>query len=121
MSCILYCKFQHFLLRQPSLHVIIGEIISMVLNFAWQVIEWLSCGAQVTELAQEVVAHIREVAGADALLGAFNAARQGVVAARAQRKRQQAVQVTRYCQSILTIVTIVTTTARLWSEVGSLT
>ena len=45
------------------------------------------------DLAQEVVAHLRQTAGADALLGAFNSARQAVQAARDERRREQAVQV----------------------------
>ena len=45
------------------------------------------------ELAQEVIAHIRQAAGPDALLDAFNQAMTAVKTARAERKRQQAVQV----------------------------
>ena len=48
---------------------------------------------QVVELAHEVVAHLRQVAGSDTLLEAFNSARANVRAAREERKRQQAVQV----------------------------
>ena len=55
---------------------------------------------QVVDLAQEVVAHIRQVAGSDALLEAFNNARASVKAARSERKRQQAVQVTSSCAAI---------------------
>ena len=48
---------------------------------------------QVKQLAAEVVAHLRETVGADALLEAFNAARQSVTSLRAERKRQAAVKV----------------------------
>lgn len=48
---------------------------------------------QVVDLAQEVIAHIRQAAGPDALLQAFNQAMSAVKSARAERKRQQAVQV----------------------------
>lgn len=48
---------------------------------------------QVVDLAQEVVAHLRQVAGTDALLTAFNEARQAVQSSRDARRRQQAVQV----------------------------
>lgn len=50
---------------------------------------------QVKDLAQEVIDHLREVAGPDALITAFNAARQSVTANRAERKRRQALQVTK--------------------------
>ena len=48
---------------------------------------------QVKQLAAEVVAHLRETVGADALLEAFNAARQSVTSLRAERRRQTAVKV----------------------------
>lgn len=44
-------------------------------------------------LAGEVVAHLRAVAGADALLAAYNAARRGVADARVERRRQRTLQV----------------------------
>ena len=50
---------------------------------------------QVKQLAAEVVAHLRETVGADALLEAFNAARQSVTSLRAERKRQAAVKVSK--------------------------
>ena len=50
---------------------------------------------QVKQLAAEVVAHLRETVGADALLEVFNAARQSVTSLRAERRRQTAVKVSR--------------------------
>ena len=43
-------------------------------------------------LAGEVVAHLRSVAGADALLAAYNEARRGVAEARVERRRQRTLQ-----------------------------
>lgn len=43
-------------------------------------------------LAEEVVAHLRSVAGADALLAAYNAARASVQRQRSERRRRDAVQ-----------------------------
>eukprot|EP00887_Chlorella_sp_A99_P000887 scaffold5.g887.t1 len=47
---------------------------------------------EVKQLAEEVVAHLRSVAGADALLAGYAAAREEVRAARAARKRRAAQQ-----------------------------
>ncbi len=49
---------------------------------------------QVKALAEEVLAHLREVAGSDALLAAYNRARQTVNSARNERRRQRTLQVT---------------------------
>ena len=49
---------------------------------------------QVKALAEEVLAHLREVAGSDALLAAYNRARQTVNSARSERRRQRTLQVT---------------------------
>lgn len=48
---------------------------------------------QVNELAQEVLGHIRQVAGGEALATALNEARQSITSARAERRRQQKVKV----------------------------
>ena len=48
---------------------------------------------QARDLAEEVLAHLRSVAGADALLRAYNVARAAVQAQRTERRRQKAVQV----------------------------
>ncbi|BDA46528.1 probable small subunit processome component 20 homolog [Coccomyxa sp. Obi] len=47
---------------------------------------------EVKALAEEVLAHLREVAGPDALLAAYNRARQTVNSARSERRRQRALQ-----------------------------
>lgn len=51
---------------------------------------------QTKQLAEEIIAHIRDVAGADALVSAFTAAKKAVSAVRNERKRRAAVQVTCY-------------------------
>lgn len=48
---------------------------------------------QAKDLAQEVLEHIRQVAGPDAVLVALNEARQTITSSRIERKRQQAVRV----------------------------
>lgn len=48
---------------------------------------------QIKQLAEEIIAHIRDVAGADALVSAFTAAKKAVSAVRNERKRRAAVQV----------------------------
>lgn len=48
--------------------------------------------SQVKALAGEVVAHLRSVAGAEALLAAYNEARRGVAEARVERRRQRTLQ-----------------------------
>ena len=48
---------------------------------------------QVKQLAEEIIAHIRDVAGADALVSAFTIAKKEVSAVRSERKRRAAVQV----------------------------
>jgi U3 small nucleolar RNA-associated protein 20 len=48
---------------------------------------------EVRQLAEEVVAHLRQLAGADALLAAYGAAREAVRAQRGERKRRAAMQV----------------------------
>ena len=48
--------------------------------------------AQVRQLAEEVLAHVRSVAGSDSMLAAYNAARATVAAQRQERRRQKAVQ-----------------------------
>ncbi|KAL0035339.1 hypothetical protein WJX77_001780 [Trebouxia sp. C0004] len=45
------------------------------------------------QLAEEIISHIREVAGADALVLAFTCAKKAVTAVRSERKRRAAVQV----------------------------
>ncbi|KAL0018407.1 hypothetical protein WJX79_009395 [Trebouxia sp. C0005] len=45
------------------------------------------------QLAEEIISHIREVAGADALVSAFTSAKKAVTAVRSERKRRAAVQV----------------------------
>ena len=45
------------------------------------------------ELAEEVLAHLRAVAGSEALLAAYNRARQHVSDLRTERRRQRALQV----------------------------
>ena len=45
------------------------------------------------QLAEEIIAHVRDVAGADALVSAFTAAQKAVSAVRSERKRRAAVQV----------------------------
>lgn len=50
------------------------------------------CFPQVKALAGEVVAHLRSVAGADALLAAYNEARRCVAEARVERRRQRTLQ-----------------------------
>ncbi|KAK9845304.1 hypothetical protein WJX81_002986 [Elliptochloris bilobata] len=47
---------------------------------------------EVKALAAEVVAHLRTVAGPEALLAAYNAARRGVAEARVERRRQRTLQ-----------------------------
>ncbi|EFN57812.1 hypothetical protein CHLNCDRAFT_51116 [Chlorella variabilis] len=47
---------------------------------------------EVVSLAEEVVAHLRGLAGADAMLAAYNAARQSVRRQRGERKRREALQ-----------------------------
>ncbi len=49
---------------------------------------------QVKALAEEVLAHLRTVAGPEALLAAYNRARQHVSDLRSERRRQKALQVT---------------------------
>ncbi|KAK9818396.1 hypothetical protein WJX72_012002 [[Myrmecia] bisecta] len=44
-------------------------------------------------LTEEVIAHLRGVAGGDALINAFNVARRSVTTTRTERKRKQALQV----------------------------
>ena len=54
----------------------------------------LTCGyLQVKQLADEIIAHIREVAGAEAMLAAYTEARKSVTATRMERKRRSAMQV----------------------------
>ncbi len=48
---------------------------------------------QTKQLAEEIISHIREVAGADALVSAFTSAKKAVTAVRSERKRRAAVQV----------------------------
>lgn len=48
---------------------------------------------QVKALGQEVLAHLYEVIGTDAVLKAFNAARRDVLDRRQARRTRQAVQV----------------------------
>ncbi len=48
---------------------------------------------QTKHLAEEIISHIREVAGADALVSAFTSAKKTVTAVRSERKRRAAVQV----------------------------
>lgn len=48
---------------------------------------------QVKQLAEEIIAHVRDVAGADALVSAFTVAKKEVSAVRSERKRRAAVQV----------------------------
>lgn len=48
---------------------------------------------QIKQLGEEIIAHIRDVAGADALVSAFTAAKKAVSAVRSERKRRSAVQV----------------------------
>lgn len=48
---------------------------------------------QVKQLAEEIIAYIRDVAGADALVSAFTAAKKAVSTVRSERKRRAAVQV----------------------------
>ena len=50
-------------------------------------------GLQVKQLADEIIAHIREVAGAEAMLAAYTEARKSVTATRMERKRRTAMQV----------------------------
>ena len=50
-------------------------------------------GLQVKQLADEIIAHIREVAGAEAMLAAYTEARKSVTATRMERKRRIAMQV----------------------------
>lgn len=53
-------------------------------------------GLQVKQLADEIIAHIREVAGAEAMLAAYTEARKSVTATRMERKRRTAMQVWKY-------------------------
>lgn len=53
--------------------------------------------SQVKQLAEEIIAHIRDVAGADALVSAFTVAKKEVSAVRSERKRRAAVQVRSHC------------------------
>lgn len=55
---------------------------------------------QTKQLAEEIIAHIRDVAGADALVSAFTAAKKAVLAVRNERKRRAAVQVTCYAKRL---------------------
>jgi U3 small nucleolar RNA-associated protein 20 len=48
--------------------------------------------AEARELGEEVLAHMRDVFGADAMLAAYNAAREGVRVARLKRKRGAALR-----------------------------
>lgn len=48
---------------------------------------------QIKQLADEIIAHIREVAGAEAMLAAYTEARKAVTAVRTERKRRAAMQV----------------------------
>ena len=48
---------------------------------------------QTKQLAEEIISHIRDVAGGDALVAAFTAAKKAVSAVRSERKRRAAVQV----------------------------
>ena len=57
----------------------------------------MSMLVQTKQLADEIVAHIREVAGADALVSAFTTAKKAVTAVRSERKRRAAVQVCLTC------------------------
>ena len=50
---------------------------------------------QTKQLAEEILAHIRDVAGADALVSSFTAAKKAVTAVRSERKRRAAVQVSK--------------------------
>lgn len=54
---------------------------------------------QVKQLADEIIAHIREVAGAEAMLAAYLEAKKSVTATRMERKRRTAMQVT--CQDAM--------------------
>jgi hypothetical protein len=53
------------------------------------------CVAQVRSLADEVMAHLRTIAGTDAFLAAYSRARQDVMGLRRERKRQKNLQVGR--------------------------
>lgn len=57
----------------------------------------VSCFLQTKQLAEEILSHIRDVAGADALVSAFTAAKKAVSAVRSERKRRAAVQVSLLC------------------------
>lgn len=48
---------------------------------------------EVTSLADEIVAHLRTLVGADAMLAAYNQAREAVRRQRGERKRKAALQV----------------------------
>jgi len=59
---------------------------------------------QTKQLAEEIISHIREVAGADALVSAFTSAKKAVTAVRSERKRRAAVQVWLSRQQLCCIV-----------------
>ena len=52
---------------------------------------------KVKALGQEVLAHLYEVDGTDAVLKAFNLARRDVLDRRQARRTRQAVQVSAFC------------------------
>lgn len=65
--------------------------------FGLQRRSYISCFLQTKQLAEEILSHIRDVAGADALVSAFTAAKKAVSAVRSERKRRAAVQVSLLC------------------------
>ena len=66
---------------------VVIQLFSLVLFFTSKMM------LQIKQLAEEIIAHIRDVAGADALVSAFTAAKKAVSAVRSERKRRSAVQV----------------------------
>jgi hypothetical protein len=48
---------------------------------------------EVISLAEEIVAHLRGLAGADAMLAAYNQARESVKSQRGERRHKEAMQV----------------------------
>ena len=83
LSCVVKLVSAHCLLcalpSQKSCHLCCSSCIEVLL--------------QVKQLAEEIIAHIRDVAGADALVSAFTAAKKAVSAVRNERKQRAAVQV----------------------------
>ncbi len=69
----------------------------MLLRLPELVMYCIAVLVQTKHLAEEIIAHIRDVAGGDALVSAFTAAKKAVTAVRSERKRRAAVQVCFLC------------------------